>query len=140
VFKTATRIQVDFDITVAYFIQHTHGLNLGDIPNSVEKVLADFSILEPLTGRQENLQYCTNYIKQTLDHHAAHPGSPTPFALRYPNIIALNNLAIERSRSPIVVGKDAAVILLDLANRVVAVGVPPKKSPFATTTSATVSA
>ncbi|KAH9816568.1 hypothetical protein DFH28DRAFT_1125340 [Melampsora americana] len=119
-----------------YFIQHTHVLNLGDIPSSVDTVFADFFILAPLTSCQENLHYCTHYIKQTIGHHAAHPGSPKPFALWYPNIIALNNLAIERSRSPIIVGKDQAVILRDVANQAVAAGVPPKESPFSTTPSA----
>ncbi|KAH9815064.1 hypothetical protein DFH28DRAFT_928184 [Melampsora americana] len=40
---------------LTYFIQHTQVLNLGNIPNSVDNILADFSILEPLTSCQENL-------------------------------------------------------------------------------------
>ncbi|EGG06444.1 uncharacterized protein MELLADRAFT_63427 [Melampsora larici-populina 98AG31] len=135
---SATQIRVDFDLAVAFFLQHTKHLNLGDIPFSIEKVLADFSILDPLTGRQANLRYCTVYIKHTLDAHAADPQSSKPFALRYPNLTSLNNLAIERSVAPKIVGKDGAVILLDVAGRVVAIGVPPKKeSPMGTTLTGT---
>jgi hypothetical protein len=58
-----------------------------------------------------------------------------PFALRYPNLVSLNELAIQRSISPEVVGKDEAVVLIDLAGRVAAVGVPPKVSTIAKTMS-----
>ncbi|KAH9823457.1 hypothetical protein DFH28DRAFT_880350 [Melampsora americana] len=95
-----SQITVDFDLAVAYFLQHTHHLNLGDIPQSVEKVDADFSILPPLTGRQEALRQCTQHIKQTLARHAVHPGVQEPFALRYRNLDALNSLAVERTFSP----------------------------------------
>ncbi|EGG04730.1 uncharacterized protein MELLADRAFT_108188 [Melampsora larici-populina 98AG31] len=128
VFKKARVINVDFDLAVAYFLQHTHTLLLGDIPSSVNQVLADFSLLEPLTGRQDCLLECAVHIKQTLNDYDAIPGSTKPFALRYPNLTALNNLAIERSTSPKVVGHAEAVVFLDHAGRVVAISVPPKIS------------
>lgn len=134
-FKNATPISVDFDLAVAYFLQQTNHLKLGNIPGSINLVLKDFSILPPLTGRQKCLFDCARYIKTTLDEHDKNPELPKPFALRYPNLEELNNLAIERSSSPIVVGKDEAIILLDLANRVLAVSVPPKRSITASTPS-----
>ncbi|KAH9807756.1 hypothetical protein DFH28DRAFT_912895, partial [Melampsora americana] len=131
VFEQARVIQVDFDIAVAFFLQQVHHLELGDIPISVNTVLDDFSILEPLNGRQDSILQCAIHIKQELDRYAAYPSGPKPFALRYPNLVSLNDLAIQRSVSPKVVGKDEAVVLIDLAGRVAAVGVPPKVSKVA---------
>jgi hypothetical protein len=133
--KDCQVIHVDFDLAVAYFLQHTNHLKLGDIPISINKVLDDFSILEPLTGRQDSLLECAHHIHQTLVHHASSPGPTEPFALRYPNLGALNKLAIERTISPTIVGQKNAVVFVDLAGRVVAVSVPPKISDLTSTLS-----
>ncbi|EGF97247.1 uncharacterized protein MELLADRAFT_70117 [Melampsora larici-populina 98AG31] len=135
VFEKARLIHVDFDMAVAYFLQQVHHLDLGDIPLSVNAVLDDFSILDPLNGRQDSILLCANHIKRTLDEYAACPAGLKPFALRFPNLTSLNNLAIERSISPEVVGKDEAIVLIDLAGRVAAVGIPPKVSKLAKTLS-----
>ncbi|EGF97528.1 uncharacterized protein MELLADRAFT_114265 [Melampsora larici-populina 98AG31] len=127
VFENARVIHADFDMAVAFFLQQVHHLNLGDIPISVNTVLADFSVLEPLNGRQDSILLCAHHIRRTLDEYAACPRGPKPFALRFPNLTSLNQLAIERSISPEVVGKDEAVVLIDLAGRVAAVGIPPKE-------------
>ncbi|KAH9817742.1 hypothetical protein DFH28DRAFT_889483, partial [Melampsora americana] len=134
-FENPRIINVDFDLASAYFLQHTHHLNLGDIPFSIDKVFEDFSILEPLTGMQDALLTCVHHIKSTLDVHAANPESPLPFALQYPNLESLNNLAINRSVNPQIVGKGEAVVFVDLAGRVVAVSAQPKESKLTTTLS-----
>ncbi|KAH9820014.1 hypothetical protein DFH28DRAFT_924531 [Melampsora americana] len=134
-FEKPRIIKVDFDLACAYFLQHTHHLNLGDIPFSIDKFLEDFSILEPLTSMQEALLTCVHHIKSTLDFHAANPESPLPFALRYPNIDSLNKLAIDQSVNPKIVGKGEAVVFVDLAGRVVAVSALPKESKLTTTLS-----
>ncbi|EGF98557.1 uncharacterized protein MELLADRAFT_69240 [Melampsora larici-populina 98AG31] len=103
IFKKATIIPVDFDLAVAYFLQQTDHLKLGDIRASVEKITADYSILDPLTGRQESLRHCTQYINQVIADYDAHPNLPLPFALRYPNLAALNQLAIDRTKDPQIV-------------------------------------
>ncbi|KAH9811634.1 hypothetical protein DFH28DRAFT_1179180 [Melampsora americana] len=134
IFQTADVIPVDFDLAVAYFLQQTDHLKLGNIPASVEKIAADYSILEPLTGRQGALKYCTHYIQTILSDYAAKPDGPCPFALRYPSLERLNLLAIERTKNPQIVGQDKAVVFVDVAKRVVAVGIPPKISSDAATT------
>lgn len=132
VLKPIAPIKVDFDLAVAYFLQQTNHLKLGNIPASVNKIFDDFSILAPLTGRQDNLAYCARYIKRTIDVYSSDPKGIRPFALRYPNLRALNQLAIDRSVMPKIIGKDEAVILLDLADRPLAIGIPPKNSTAAT--------
>ncbi|EGG07947.1 uncharacterized protein MELLADRAFT_105451 [Melampsora larici-populina 98AG31] len=127
VFETARVIPVDFDMAVAFFLQQVNHLQLGDIPISVNKVLDNFSLLEPLNGRQDSILQCAYHIKQTLNEYATCPSGPKPFALRFPNLTSLNNLAIQRSISPEIVGEGEAVIFIDLAGRVAAVGVPPKE-------------
>ncbi|EGG08174.1 uncharacterized protein MELLADRAFT_105123 [Melampsora larici-populina 98AG31] len=104
VFQNARVVNVKFDLAVAYFLQHTHHLDLGDIPNSVDKILNDYSLLEPLTGRQDILLTCAHHIKHSLDDVAAgaRPDALTPFALQYLTIDALNNLAIEQSKLPVI--------------------------------------
>lgn len=138
VLKAVVPIKVDFDLAVAYFLQQTNHLALGDIPNSVNTIISEFSLLAPQTGRQENLAACARYIKNSLDSYASKPEGTLPFALRYPNLRALNQLAIDRSASPEIIGKEEAVVLVDLANRPLAIGIPPKRGQQTTTLSGAV--
>ncbi|EGG13188.1 uncharacterized protein MELLADRAFT_58397 [Melampsora larici-populina 98AG31] len=80
---------------------HTTSMASLDTPG-VNKIVDDFSLLKPLTGWQDSLLTCVQHIKQSLDHFTAHPASPTPFALQYPNINTLNELAIQQSKSPVI--------------------------------------
>lgn len=135
VFSHPTLIHVDFDLATACFLQQTHHLHLGDIPICVDRILADYSLLLPLTARQDSLLVCAREIKASLVLYSQHPSSNKPFALRYLNLNALNKLATERSMSPEIVGQGRAVVFIDLAGRAVACGIPPKESLLATTLS-----
>lgn len=58
---------MDYDIAVAYFLEETNHLNIGQIPASVERILFDFETLPPLTSRQENLRTCALHILSTIN-------------------------------------------------------------------------
>lgn len=131
VFADAEVLKCDFDLAVAFFLQETRHLKLGPIPRSVKAVLDDFTILAPCTGQQDNILKCALEIHEAVLAYQANPGSEKPFALRFPTLKHLHNLAIERSRNAKVVGKDHAGILVDLHDRLLAVGVPPKVHPTA---------
>lgn len=129
VFRDVKPIQVDFDLAVAFFLQETSHLKLGRITKAVQKILKEFSLLGPCTGRQENLYFCAKEIRDDLDAYKANPSGPKPFALRVPTLKALHRLGKAREANPTLVGRDEAVILVDLKERTLAVGVPPKVAP-----------
>lgn len=116
---------IDYDLAVAYFLDQTDNLHIGSIPQSVDIILKDFEALRPLTGRQDDLHQCALHIKTTLDHHCTHPALEPPFALRYPTLKSLKLLHNARSELPRPIDSDRAVILVDLAGRVLAIQLPP---------------
>lgn len=122
-------LKCDFDLAVAFFLQETKHLKLGPIPRSVRAILADFELLAPCTGRQDNILECAIEIDKAVQAYEANPASEKPFALRFPTLNHLHKLAIERSVKSKVVGKDKACILVDLQQRFLAIGVPPKVHP-----------
>lgn len=124
-----TPIQVDFDLAVAFFLQETAHLKLGAIPKSVNAVVADFSLLEPCTGRQDDIYECALEIQAAVEFYKLHPDTEKPFALRFPTLKKLHLLTIQRAKNPVLVGKDEAVILIDKKERVLALGIPPKVPP-----------
>lgn len=118
---------IDYDLAVASFLQETSHLKLGDIPKSVDRVLVDFRNLRPLTMSQAQLRTCASHIRNTIDTHLRNPKSTAlPFALRYPNLLALKALASKRAVSPRPLPSGVAVLLLDEAGRMLALGIPPK--------------
>lgn len=119
---------IDFDLAVASFLQETDHLNLGDIPISVNRVLEDFRKLCPLTMTQDQLKTCASHIRHTIDTYLTAPNNNNvPFALRYPNLAALKEMASERAVCPRPLPSGVAVLLLDEARRMLALGIPPKK-------------
>lgn len=127
---------MDYDIAVAYFLEETNHLNIGQIPASVERILFDFETLPPLTSRQENLRTCALHILSTINPYRSTPGSTVPFALRYPSLKYLNILINEPAKHPRPIASDKAVVLVDMAGRLLLISLPPKRqtsSPTCTT-------
>ncbi|KAH9810730.1 hypothetical protein DFH28DRAFT_1131900 [Melampsora americana] len=116
---------IDFDLAVSFFLFETDHLSLPDIPQSVEIVLKDLEVLFPINSRQHDIETCALYIKSTILAHQSQPGSTTPFGLRFPNLKALKNLIADRSQSPRSLNSDKAIVLVDLAGRFLAMGLPP---------------
>ncbi|EGG03249.1 uncharacterized protein MELLADRAFT_65669 [Melampsora larici-populina 98AG31] len=117
---------IDYDIAVAYFLEETDHLLIGCIPHSVDKILTDFDVLPPVTGRQNDLRACALHIQSTIALSCLNPGPIQPFALRYPTLKALKKLTSERSKSLRSISTDKAVVLVDLAGRMLAMCLPPK--------------
>ncbi|EGG07539.1 uncharacterized protein MELLADRAFT_62535 [Melampsora larici-populina 98AG31] len=107
--QNAEMVVTDYDLAVAFFLEETGHLKLGNIPN-----------------RQHDLQTCALHIKHTIEVHLADPASEPPFGLRYPNIHALHQLTKERSKSPRALRSNKAVIVVDSAGRLLLINLPPK--------------
>lgn len=116
---------IDYDLAVAYFLEETDHLHIGPVPQSVNRILNDFEALRPLTGRQHDLRQCALHIKQTLVQYEVQPGYPKPFALRFPTLKSLKLLTSLRSQSLRPIDSQRAVILVDLAGRLLAILLPP---------------
>ncbi|KAH9806921.1 hypothetical protein DFH28DRAFT_1090440 [Melampsora americana] len=117
---------VDFHLAVANFLFETSHLVLPDIPQSVEIVLKDFDILFPLVSCNHDILTCAHHIQTTINKYLASPSTtPKPFALRFPNIKALKNLIVERSKTPRALDSDKAIVLVDVVGRFLAMGLPP---------------
>lgn len=118
---------IDYDLAVASFLQETAHLTLGPIPKSVDRVLSDFALLEPLTPSQEQLRTCASHIRDTIDNYLKSPRSATlPFALRYRTLPALKAMASRRAACPRPLPSGVAVLLRDEGGRMLALGIPPK--------------
>lgn len=118
---------IDYDLAVASFLQETAHLNLGEIPESVNRVLLDFALLNPLTMSQEQLKTCASHIRDTIDTYLNSPTSSTiPFALRYRTLPELKVMASLRAACPRPLPSGVAVLLRDEAGRMLALGIPPK--------------
>ncbi|EGG06691.1 uncharacterized protein MELLADRAFT_106551 [Melampsora larici-populina 98AG31] len=116
---------IDFDLAVTFFLFETNHLSLPNIPQSIDIVLNDLDILFPINSRQHDIETCALYIKSTIIAHESQPGSERPFGLRYPNFKALQVLIAERSKSPRPLNSNKAIVLVDLAGRFLAMGLPP---------------
>lgn len=86
----------------------------------IKAVLADFPTLQALTGCQDILYECAEYTHDAITFHHSNPLSPYSFALCYPNLQALNLLAVKCSANPRVVRKEGAIMLVNIAGRVLA--------------------
>ncbi|EGG10349.1 uncharacterized protein MELLADRAFT_60536 [Melampsora larici-populina 98AG31] len=127
-FRDSLVVTVDYDLAVARFLQETSHLPLGDIPQSVEFVLTQSRNEGQSTSLQHDVYVCARYIMKDLLAYNSNPGREKPFALRYPNLRALKALAMKNSASPRELPSDVPIILLDIAGRVLAVGLPPKRT------------
>ncbi|EGG11088.1 uncharacterized protein MELLADRAFT_60066 [Melampsora larici-populina 98AG31] len=125
--RDAFVVHLDYDVAVARFLQETAHLKLGDIPHSVDFVLAKSEREGRSTSLQNNAYVCARYIKEGLVAYDSGAEQKRPFALRYPNLNALKALAIKNSASARSMPSDVPVILLDIAGRMLAVGLPPKR-------------
>ncbi|EGF99617.1 uncharacterized protein MELLADRAFT_68420 [Melampsora larici-populina 98AG31] len=126
---------IDYDIAVAYFLEETNHLPIGCIPQSVDKILEDFDTLPSITGRQNDLKECALHIKSTITLYHSKPGPIQPFGLRYPTLNALEKLVSERSKCLRLLPSDKAIVLVDLAGRMLAMNLPPKSTNPATESS-----
>ncbi|EGG09236.1 uncharacterized protein MELLADRAFT_104448 [Melampsora larici-populina 98AG31] len=120
-------VSLDYDLAVARFLQETSHLNLGDIPHAVDLVLAGSERQGLSTSLQSGAYQCAKYIKKTLLAYESDPQQGKPFALRYPNLHALRARAMTNIASMRAMPSDVPVILLDIAGRVLAIGLPPKR-------------
>ncbi|EGG01755.1 uncharacterized protein MELLADRAFT_110629 [Melampsora larici-populina 98AG31] len=120
-------VSLDYDLAVARFLQETSHLNLGDIPHAVDLVLAGSERQGLSTSLQSDAYQCAKYIKKTLLAYESDPQQGKPFALRYPNLHALRARAMTNIASMRAMPSDIPVILLDIAGRVLAIGLPPKR-------------
>ncbi|KAH9807526.1 hypothetical protein DFH28DRAFT_1138971 [Melampsora americana] len=124
--RNAKEVVIDYDLAVAFFLDETSHMNLPDIPKSVDTIIHDYEILPAITSRQHDLLTCALHIRKIIESFLTEPGSDRPFALRYPNIKALNQLIKDRSKDPRALCSDKAVIVVDLAGRLLLINLPPR--------------
>ncbi|KAH9816743.1 hypothetical protein DFH28DRAFT_1158378, partial [Melampsora americana] len=115
--RNAKEVVIDYDLAVAFFLDETSHMNLPDIPKSVNTIIHDYEILPAITSQQHDLLTCALHIRKIIESFLTEPGSDRPFALRYPNIKALNQLIKDRLKDPRALCSDKAVIVVDLAGR-----------------------
>lgn len=126
-FKDIEPIEVDFDLSVAYFLQETDHLDIGQIPASVNIILADLKKISPQTTSQQALEDCAQHIFAVVNAYHADPTSLTPpFALRYPDLESLQALAQERAKNYVLLPENTPAVFVDLYGCVLALSLPPK--------------
>ena len=92
----------------------------------MEIIIEDFNLLPPLTSCQHELFNCALHIQSTLNKHSSHPENPPPFSLRYLNIGALRSLTHDRSKCPRPLPSGKALVLVNLAGRLLVINLPPR--------------
>ncbi|KAH9820228.1 hypothetical protein DFH28DRAFT_1093465 [Melampsora americana] len=95
--RNAKEVVIDYNLAVAFFLDKTSHMNHPDIPKPVDTIIHDYEILPAITSRQHNLLTCALHIRKIIESFLTEPGAD-----------------------------HKAVIVVDLAGRLLLINLPPR--------------
>lgn len=126
--ETAETIKVDYDLEVLNYLQQTSNLNHMIVTDSVNQIFAEFAIEGPKTSLQDDLNTCALHILQTIENYNTKTSNnercSLPFDLRFQTLESLACLGDQPVKK---LSDTHAVILLDVCDRLIALGLPPNQ-------------